>query len=79
MEKLRSGKIVPRGNGVGLLNIDRRIKAVFGDEYGIRVYRKEDEQITVAEARFQIRSAESCKGLFAAAEGAARETKSAEG
>ena len=76
MEKLRSGQIVPRGNGVGLLNIDRRIKAVFGDEYGIRVYRKEDEQITVAEARFQIRSAESCKGLFAAAEGAARETKS---
>ena len=75
MEKLRSGQIVPRGNGVGLLNIDRRIKAVFGDEYGIRVYRKEDEQITVAEARFQIRSAESCKGLFAAADGAARETK----
>jgi len=53
IEKLRSGQIVSKGNGVGLLNIDRRVKAVFGEEYGISVYRKEDEKMTVAEARFR--------------------------
>ena len=63
MEKLRSGQIVPKGNGVGLLNIDQRIKAVFGEEYGISVYRKSDEQMTVAEARFKRMSTENCKKL----------------
>lgn len=64
MNKLRSGQVVPRGNGVGLLNIDRRIKAVFGEEYGILVYRKEDEQMTVAEARFKKMPVESCNGFL---------------
>lgn len=53
MEKLRSGQIVPRGNGVGLLNIDKRLKAVFGEEYGINVYRMEEKHQTVVEARFR--------------------------
>lgn len=53
MEKLRSREIVPHGNGVSLLNIDRRIKTVFGEQYGISVYRDREQEETVVSARFR--------------------------
>lgn len=53
MEKLRSGEIVPHGTGVGLLNIDQRIRSVFGETYGITVFRDEQTSETVAQARFR--------------------------
>lgn len=36
--KLENGDVTPRGHGVGLINIDKRIKIQFGDEYGLRLY-----------------------------------------
>lgn len=36
-EKLSQGLIKTRGSGIGLKNIDDRIKMIFGEEYGIRV------------------------------------------
>lgn len=37
LEKLRLGMIKTRGSGIGLKNINERIKLGFGDEYGITV------------------------------------------
>lgn len=53
MEKLRNKQVVPRGNGVSLLNIDRRIKTVFGEQYGISIYRDSQKEETVVSARFR--------------------------
>lgn len=38
LEKLKSGEIKPHGHGVGLINIDSRVKMQYGEEYGIRLY-----------------------------------------
>lgn len=35
--RLKSGELVPRGTGIGLRNIDERIKLLFGEEYGMEV------------------------------------------
>ncbi|OCT15551.1 histidine kinase [Paenibacillus pectinilyticus] len=37
IERLRSGEVTTKGKGIGLLNIDDRIKLAFGETYGIRV------------------------------------------
>jgi len=37
LEKLRSGEIKARGKGIGMLNIDERIKIAFGESYGLRI------------------------------------------
>lgn len=42
MEKLRDHTVTPRGNGVGLLNIDTRLKLIFGPEYGLRFTNKDN-------------------------------------
>lgn len=51
MEKLHNGTLTPKGNGIGLLNIEQRIKYVFGDEYGITVFRAGEK--TVAQVRMK--------------------------
>lgn len=38
LNKLRSGAVTPRGFGIGLLNIDKRIKLMFGPDYGLSLY-----------------------------------------
>lgn len=40
LELLKSGKLKTRGNGIGLVNIEARIKFVFGDEYGLSITSK---------------------------------------
>lgn len=35
LERLRSGASAPSGNGIGLLNIEKRIHLLFGEEYGL--------------------------------------------
>lgn len=35
--KLNKGEVAPKGSGIGIKNIDDRIKIIFGGEYGIRV------------------------------------------
>ncbi|MDI4649947.1 sensor histidine kinase [Cohnella hashimotonis] len=37
LERLRSGEARGQGRGIGLLNIDERIKIAFGEVYGVRV------------------------------------------
>lgn len=53
MEKLRRGELAAQGTGVGLLNIDQRIRSVFGEEYGVTVFRDLPAEETVAQARFR--------------------------
>jgi len=37
LERLRSGELRATGKGIGLLNIDERIKLAFGEQYGLRI------------------------------------------
>lgn len=54
LEKLERGEIQPHGHGVGLLNIDKRIKIQYGKEYGLRLYNEED--YAVAELVIPVRA-----------------------
>lgn len=38
MDKLRCGQISPRGFGIGMLNIDERIRLLCGSNYGLKIY-----------------------------------------
>ncbi len=58
MEKLRRGEMAAQGTGVGLLNIDQRIRSVFGEKYGVTVFRDEQMKETVAQARFKAMTAD---------------------
>lgn len=42
LEKLRSQEIKPHGFGIGLINIDERIKLMFGKEYGLTLYNEQE-------------------------------------
>lgn len=37
LSRLRNGDLATSGNGIGLLNIDERIKLAFGDHYGLTI------------------------------------------
>jgi len=37
LEKIDKGEVKPKGFGIGLKNIDERIKMTFGDEFGIKI------------------------------------------
>lgn len=41
LSKLENGEIKPEGLGIGLRNIDRRVRYTFGERYGVRVRRRE--------------------------------------
>lgn len=47
IEKLRRGEIKPKGSGIGLLNINERIKITFGELYGININSKIGKYMTV--------------------------------
>ena len=40
LKKLESGEVLPKGNGVGLSNVDARIKLVFSGDYGLSISSK---------------------------------------
>lgn len=42
LDKLKTEEIKPHGHGVGLLNIDRRIKIQYGEQYGLHLYNEAD-------------------------------------
>lgn len=42
LEKLRSQEIKPHGFGIGLININERIKLMFGKDYGLSLYNEND-------------------------------------
>lgn len=37
MRKLDVGEVLPEGNGIGLKNIDTRLRLMFGEEYGLKI------------------------------------------
>ncbi len=42
LEKLRDNQIKPGGFGIGLMNIDQRIRLMYGDSFGLQVYNEGD-------------------------------------
>ena len=40
IEKLENKQIEPQGSGVGLVNINSRLKLIYGDNYGLKFYNK---------------------------------------
>lgn len=56
LEKLTAGEIVPKGHGIGLLNIDKRVKMQFGESYGLSLYN--DEEYAIAELRIPVDNGE---------------------
>ncbi len=47
LEKLRRAEIVPHGHGIGLLNIDKRLKLSYGEQYGLNFHNEEDCAVAV--------------------------------
>ena len=43
LEKLDSREILPHGFGIGMLNIHKRLKIAYGDQYGLKLFNMEDE------------------------------------
>lgn len=42
LEKLRRGEVAPHGHGIGLLNIDKRLKMTYGEEFGLTLYNQDE-------------------------------------
>lgn len=42
LNKLRDERIKPNGFGIGLLNIDERLKLTYGEKYGLALYNQDD-------------------------------------
>ncbi|WP_026892159.1 sensor histidine kinase [Lacrimispora aerotolerans] len=40
LQKIENREITPQGSGVGLLNINSRLKLLYGDNYGLKFYNK---------------------------------------
>ena len=49
LDQLEKNEIEPHGFGIGLLNIDKRIKLQFGEAYGLYVYNEELEDLAVVQ------------------------------
>ena len=47
LEKIESGQITPQGSGVGLVNIDSRLKLIYGDDYGLNCYNQENMAVVM--------------------------------
>ncbi len=45
LEKLTTQQIQPRGLGIGLLNIDKRLKLKYGESYGLSLYNEEEQAV----------------------------------
>lgn len=52
LEKLASGEIQAKGNGVGLLNVHRRIQLAFSEKYGLSFRRKDDKTQVIVTVPF---------------------------
>lgn len=57
LEKLRNGAVTPKGFGIGLLNIDKRIKLMFGSDYGLILQNEND----MATARIHLPCGSLCE------------------
>ncbi len=43
LQKLESNLITPHGNGIGILNIQKRIQLSYGEEYGLQFFNPDDD------------------------------------
>ncbi len=64
LDKLKAGIVKPKGNGIGLMNIQQRIQSVFGEAYGVDIFREGEE--TVAQIRMSCISLEEYRSSAAA-------------
>lgn len=48
LDKIKGGQVKTRGNGIGLQNIDERIKISFGDQYGLQIESSPDKGTAVS-------------------------------
>ena len=55
LEKLRSRKKQPNGFGIGLMNIDQRIRLLFGDTYGLELNNEDDCATADIHIPFQVK------------------------
>ena len=53
LEKLQTKEIPPQGLGIGLVNIDSRIKLTFGKEYGLTLYNEDDMAVALISIPYQ--------------------------
>lgn len=60
LDKLRSGEVLPHGHGIGLLNIDKRLKLTFGEAYGLTLYN--EGEWAVAAVTIPVREERSNEG-----------------
>ncbi len=49
LEKIRQNTLKPVGNGVGLINIDSRLRLIFGEEYGLSFFNQDNMAIVLLE------------------------------
>ena len=42
LEKLADSSVIPRGLGIGLLNIHKRLRLAFGEGFGLSLYNEDD-------------------------------------
>jgi two-component system sensor histidine kinase YesM len=47
LQKLENKELIPGGTGVGLLNIDKRLKLIYGENYGLTFYNQDAMAIAV--------------------------------
>jgi len=52
LEKLKKNEISPQGLGIGLVNIDSRLKLTFGEEYGLTLYNENSMAVAVISVPF---------------------------
>ena len=45
--KLEHRQVTPQGSGVGLVNINSRLKLLFGDRYGLSIYNEDGMAIVL--------------------------------
>ncbi len=60
LDKLRSGSHSPLGFGIGLTNIDSRIRILYGDEFGLRFW--QDENVTTVTITLPLSDSPLCPG-----------------
>ncbi len=53
LERLQTAEILPNGLGIGLLNIDKRLKLTFGPEYGLSLYNEGELAVARISIPFQ--------------------------
>lgn len=47
LQKIENKQILPHGSGVGLTNIDSRLRLIYGDHYGLTFYNKDEMAVVL--------------------------------